>query len=361
MRKLARPLTWVLLCAGLLAAGAASSQEVNLAVAPFAAGSAGNEALARRTSAILMLQIWQTLRVPPTQEGAQVKGRVTWESSSSAPMSFSQAQAYGAAAKDSEPAMVLWGRTWRYGTGIVVEPFLSILVRNPAAPAGAKLWTLKLPSGETLSVGIPRRQVEFEPIILSAQSLPELTGASGLERYASATGTRTRAVVGDDFRVFEAGPEAAKVILRKDREGAVRLPSLSQEHGELVDFSGGLMRILRSDWPGAQQLFERVVKNEHAPSAIKVDSYLYLALAAAKSNADPSPWISKAYELDPYSRAVFQYLCMNQLLHGRKDTLAQLLTAGRPLYAQDDPWFRKVGVYLTGSRQDSTASSRRAR
>ena len=106
------------------------------------------------------------------------------------------------------------------------------------------------------------------------------------------------------------------------------------------------MRILRRDWQGASELFQRVVNNEHSPIPVKVDSYLYLAIAAANSGADPMPWVHNAYDLNPYSRDVLQYLCIAELAKNQLKALSALLDTGKPLYAADDPWFRHLRDYL---------------
>lgn len=336
----------LLLCSALLAAAGYDSNQVVISVAPFAASDVENAQIGKRSSAILNLQIWQTLRLPTNPDGRRTKGVVTWDFESHPPASFAEADAYAAAQTDQEPQLVLWGRAWRYGAGVVVEAFLSIRAVDDAHPVGSDLWTLRLDNGVTLAVGIPRRQIEFAPIVLRADLMPELTNPAGMPLYSAATGPQTLGPAGDYFRALEQGPESAKVVLPDGRQGWIRLPSLSREHSEVVDFSGAVVRILRKDWPGASALFERVVGNEHAPNAIKVDSYLYLAVAAVRSNKDPTPWIRKAYELNPYSRTVLQYMCMDQLARRQLQTLRRLLDAGKPLYSGEDAWFKKIGTYL---------------
>ncbi len=330
------------LASALLTGAASPPEEVVIAVAPFAARSGEDAQIGKRTSAILNLQVWQTLRIPGTAEGKRTKGTVTWDLTSSPPSNLAEAEAYASAQTDPQPEVVLWGRAWRYGRGVVVESFLSI---REVGAAAAPLWTVSS-GGETFSLGLPRRQIEFAPIVIRSDLMPELADPAGLKLYASARGADILGPAGDSFRALEQGPESAKVILPDGRQGWIRLPDLSSERSEVVDFAGAIVRILRRDWPGATELLQRVVNNERAPTAVKVDSYLYLAVAAARSNGDPSNWIRRAYELNPYSRTVLQFLCMDQLSRGSNRTLQTLLADGKPLYSSDDPWFKRIGSYL---------------
>jgi hypothetical protein len=351
-------LSLLLLLFNPIAAFAFDPRQVVISVAPFAAGTVGNEEVGKRTSTILNLQIWQTLRIPTTPEGRNTKGVVTWDFDSRPPTTFLEAERYAAAQTDQEPAIVLWGRAWHYGSGVIVESFLSIRPGDVSKPYGSDLLSAKLSDGTTFSVGIPRRQIDFEPIILKSEIMPELSEPAGLKLYKSSKGDETEGFVGDYFKALEQGPDSAKVVLPNGTQGWIRLPSLSRERSEVVDFSGGIVRILRSDWSGATQLFQRVATNAHAPTAVKVDSYLYLAIAAANSGGDPAPWLRKAYDLNPYSKTILEYLCMDQLRQlaqrtsdkqdqeARIRALTELVRQGKPLYSANDPWFVSLKKYL---------------
>ena len=92
-------------------------------------------------------------------------------------------------------------------------------------------------------------------------------------------------------------------------QGWVRLPKLSETRTEVVDF-GGLVRILRADWAGARTLLNRVVQNDHAPSALKADSLLYLGLLAEKEGRSGRQPIQQAYDINPLSRSSAMFLVM---------------------------------------------------
>jgi hypothetical protein len=138
----------------LLTLGAAGfdHNKITISVAPFAGVSGQDADIGKRASAILNLQIWQTLRIPVTAEGKHTKGTVTWDFESRPPTTSADAERYAAAQKDQEPQVVLWGKAWRFGAGIVVEAFLSIRSGESAIAFGSDLWTVTVPTGETFSV-----------------------------------------------------------------------------------------------------------------------------------------------------------------------------------------------------------------
>ncbi len=353
---------WTALIAVVAWACLSLGQQITLMVAPFDSSKTGDSEIGKKVSVILNLQIWQTLRVPPTGDGKKTKGGVTWDITSEPPTSYSEAEALARQQTEDEPQIVLWGRAWQYGPGNVVEAFLSI--RNDTNPVGlgSGLWRVAMPDGTTVSVGVPRRQIDFRPIVLRSDLLAELKDPGGLKLYANPTGDTILGTTGEYFRALQQGPDSAEVILPNHTKGWVRLPNLSRERSEVVQFSGALVRIFRQDWLGARQLFLKVVDNPNAPTAVKIDSYLYLALAEDKSGGDPYSWLQKAYELNPYSKTVVQYICMSHLAalsrmndedrrggrgNQQRRSLAQILEASRPLFPPDDAWVKTVKAVVT--------------
>jgi hypothetical protein len=206
-------------------------------------------------------------------------------------------------------------------------------------------------------VGVPRRQVDFRPIVLRPDLLAELKDPSGLKLYARPSGTEILGTVGDYFRALQQGPDSAQVILPDGTTGWVRLPNLSRDRSEVVHFAGALVRIFRQDWAAAKELFLKVVNNPNAPAAVKIDSYLYLAVADGRSGGDSDQWLRRAYELNPYSKTVVQYMCINHLevlsrmseaeRKGEKGAqqrrlLDQILESTQALFPHDDGWIKSV-------------------
>lgn len=333
-------------CSGL-------AQEILLFVAPFDSSAAGEPEIGKKVSVILNLQVWQTLRIPLAGSGRSTKGAVTWDVAAEPPATYLEADEL--AAQTGDPNFVLWGKAWRYGNGNVVEAFL--LIRDTQKKRDAfPAWTVRLNDGSTFSVGVPRRQVDFAPIVLRADLLADLREPSGLKLYDGPSGTETHGYTGDYFQALEQGPDSAKVRLPDGRTGWVRLPNLSRNPSEVVNFSAGLLRVFRQDWDGATALLQRVVNNPHAPTGVRIDALLYLAIAAAHTGGDPYGFVRSAYELEPYSKTTIQYLCMVQLWEisrapqtasDRAKTLREILQRNQRLLAPNDHWFAKISTFLS--------------
>jgi len=339
----------------------ARGQQITVMVAPFDSMGQGDPEIGKKASIILNLQIWQTLRIPATGVGRNTKGSVTWDITSKPPASYLEAEALARQQTEDEPQIILWGRAWRYGGGNVVEAFLSI--RSDVKPSAftSDLWKVSMPDGTAVGVGVPRRQIDFRPIVLRPDLLAKLRDPGGLTLYASPAGDTVLGTAGDYFRALQQGPDSAQVVLPNGTKGWVRLPNLSRERSEVVHFAGALVRVFRQDWPGAKELLAKVVNNPNAPAAVKIDSYLYLAVAEDKTGGDPNPWLRKAYELNPYSKTIVQYMCMSHLAalsrmseaerRGTKGveqrrSLDQILGTAQPLFPPDDSWIRSVKAFL---------------
>ena len=341
-------------------ASVALGQQITIIVTPFDSTKAGDPEIGRKASIILDLQIWQTLRIPATGEGRKTRGLVMWDATSTPPASYAEAEEFAREVVGDQPQIVLWGRAWHYGSGNVVEAFL--LIRNNATPTLASdLWKVSTRDGTAVGVGIPRRQIDFKPIVLRSDLMAEMKGPGGLKLYA---GPKDDTVIGEvavNFRALQQGPDTTKVILPNGTKGWVRLPNLSHEGSEVVHFCGALVRLLRQDWPGAKELFLKVVSNPNTPTTVKIDSYLYLAVAEDKLGRDPYSWLRKAYDLSPYSKTVVQYICMSHLAalsrmneadrksskgNDERRSLIQILETTQPLFPSDDAWTRAVKTLL---------------
>ena len=350
------------LALSLTARAPAQQRAVNAYFTPFQSGSADEAEIGKKVAIILNLQVWQTLRIPPTGPGRSTRGTVIWDVTSKPPASYTEANALAKSAQPDDPQIVLWGKAWRYVNQNVAEAFLLIRRDVERNPVGTAIWKASLPNGPTFSVDVPHWQIDFAPIVLRADLLAELKDPAGLNLFADSRGTSTNGYVGDSFRAIEQDGDAAKVVTPDGRTGWVRLPELSKNPSEVVHFTGGLVRIFRQDWAGASQLFQRVVDNPHAPLAVRVDAYLYLAICADQMGNDSYQWVRKAYELDRLSKTVIQYLCMShfsaiaRMVAGAENgsrterlrLLNEIAQQSKPLFSPQDPWFAKLEQYLRG-------------
>jgi hypothetical protein len=348
----------VTLCLSL--ADTSSGQNVAALIAPFDSSRTGSTQLGEKTGVILNLQIWQTLRIPPGSNSKLSSGLVIWDTFTAPPMSPDMARKL-ASHIAQDPRIVLWGRAWRYGGGTVVEAFL--LVRGPEDDSSFSqdIWTVSLGAGRRLSVGVPRAEVEFAPIVLRDDLLADLEEPSGLRLYSHPDGDNVIGTAGSQFKALEQVGDSALIRLSDGKTGWVRLPNLSTTHSEVVDYTAGLIRIFRHDWSGALQMFTKVVAAPETPSSVRLDAYLYMTLASEKAGRQSYPWAKKAYEINPYSKVAVEYLCLsrisdyNHLLPSEQRaesglsllaSLEEIVEGGRALFPKDDAWLKSVMAFL---------------
>ena len=116
-----------------------------------------------------------------------------------------------------------------------------------------------------------------------------------------------------------------------------------------MNFTEGVIRILRGDYSGAQSKLERV-ENSSASTNIRVQALLMRAASAELSGGNGRAYLDRAKELNPTLRAIFQFEVMTDLQHiarssdekERKELAAsakKLLVASQILFAPEDTWF----------------------
>ena len=328
-------------------------------VALYMPALAADGPLGFRAATVLNLQIWKTLRAAPTPNRAGLSfgsGVVVWGPE---PLAALTHDAAANEARGVDADLALWGKAWRYGDGVVVQTYLTII--EGADDEAGPVWSADLDeSGAPVSfaVGLPRLRYEFAPVVLDADVVDSLSSPAGLQMVASKGSTEVIGTVGDQFKAEQH--DGAWTRLRSgDTVGWIYLPQLSDQPSEVVDFVGGVIRILRRDWRGATNLLGRVVDNPRVPHSIKIDALLMLALAAHHDGGDPLVPIRKAYALNPHWTETTRFECMalfQQLVQasgssaaaGLRAQLAGILQQRRYLYSSDDDWFRRMSAVASG-------------
>lgn len=342
---------------------------VNILIPKFQSSKASGRTLENigwRAASIIGLQIWRTYSTP-SQSDLFDNAVFRLDSESRSPTTIAEAEKL-ARNKHIPFDLVLWGAATRYGDGIVVET--NLLMRKDVGKRKLKtdIWIVTIPTGKSshrISVDIPRWQYEFAPIVLDRKLVSKLDGLSGgylqIEIY-QLRGTSSQVIAtasSQPIKAIRHEGDWSYVDLGGGRFGYIYLPSLSQHPSEVVNFCSGIIRFLRKDWPGAISLFREVLQNSNSPTAIRIDAYLYMAVAYANMH-DQTQALSMAaaaYELNPYSKASTQYLGMSYLARlaellsqGHQEaevkrmarSLQDLLSKNDILFAQDDQWIRQV-------------------
>ncbi len=199
--------------------------------------------------------------------------------------------------------------------------------------------------------------------MLSPDVVATYRSPAALKLYETRTSADPIGEVGLSIRAIEQGGDTAKVE-SGGTVGWVRLPALSRQRSEIVDFVGGVVRALRQDWQGAEQLFSRVVANGRAPTAIKIDAHLYTAVARERSGraeaAEDALWA--AHALNPFDKTVASFRLIGQIVAmtraGAPDaaranaarTARDLVASTQSLFPPGDAWLKRVTELLANER-----------
>jgi hypothetical protein len=346
-----RGMAATVVAAALLAPAAAQRRPVTLFVPAFD----GPGSLGRNVATILNLQVWQTLRKAPFPNPSNVTfgdGLVLWDDKPLSPHTHDQAVR---AARDSAADLVLWGTASRYGSGVVVQSYLTM----PASDQ-PRIWEVTVGGADgaaRIGIDVPRLRYEFRPIVLTRAVVDSYTSPEALKLYASTTSTEATGSVGNAFTALEQGGSVARVESNGTR-GWIRLPSLSASRTEVVDFTGGIIRMFRADWDGAARLFQNVIANPATPTTLQLDAHLYRGAALERAGLDGTADFQRARELNPYERTMVSYLLMSRVAAlsrmaasdpARSAVIAdgrRLVAANQYLFPGDDPWLKRVaGVF----------------
>ena len=353
----------VLICATLINAQESSSARfapVNIYVPAFDSPK-GKPLVGRRTGLILALQLWRTYSTD-TRAGSEFDNANIVYGSASAPINPQQLERM-AQRQRKKPNLVLWGRASQYGEGIVVESNLWIRAAGHKIGSGSNIWSITIldrGKSHTVSVDLPRRHYEFAPIVLNPNVIHTPNADPTYVTIYELKSINSRPLGNLQENMVRAtrhdGDWSEVMVDDIHRLGWVYLPRLSERPSEVVNFCGGIIRFLRNDWSGSIKLFENVLSNDNAPTAIKVDSYLYMAMAYDKLNNEAMSFsmVEEAYRLNPYSKTTTQYLFMiylNQLSRViRRDPhaaeartiirlLENIISKNAVLFAENDSWF----------------------
>lgn len=344
---------------------AAAEREISVAVVRFE----GPGELSAGVTTILQLQIWQTLRAQaPENSGAGALGAGTVKTGEARlpRLSHATAEAFGRHARVLSQ-LVLWGTVQPYGNGAVVQAFLSAPLYGRLnerfyadfRTEQLEVWTVHLlVDGELVAFiqDMPRRRLSFEPIVLSAEAIDWYSRPDAWTLYDVNDPDRPIGKAGERISGIEQRPGGA-LVKSGGLVGVLRLPALSKQRSEVVDFVSALVRIFRGDWQGARELFALVVERNQAPTELRIDAYLYRAMANARLGKSGYDDIAAARALNPYSVRVWRFAIMDKLAElsrllerevpaARSSALVEeikaLIDAGRPLFLREDPWLAYV-------------------
>lgn len=332
----------------------AANDEVTLLVPAFA----GTGLLGKNVGTVLNLQIWQTLRKAPYPNPERLdfgQGRILWSDSTLAVSDHMSAEIRGSELRTLAQG-VLWGRTWVFGDGVVVQAHLSLPAYEDFRTSHHEKWTIPVSCGRartSIQVDLPRRRYEFDPIVLSLDFVERLSSPAALDIFTDQSLSKRVGSVGESFTALEHSGDYVQVK-SGDVYGWVHLPRLSAERTEVVDFTGAVIRIFRADWQGAEELLSRVLANPRLSTDLGIHSHLLRAMARERMGKSGRTDTEQALARNPYDRSAAMFHSMVILSELEKHRtkpqrteelrreLANFLTEKRFLFGAEDPWFDQV-------------------
>lgn len=274
----------------------------------------GPGALGRNVATVLNLKTWHTFRRKPWPHNPDNldfgRGLIIWDSKPLKEQSHNEAEDI---AKDLRilAQLVLWGKTYPYGDGVVVQSNLSIPSYDDFREKKLEVWSVSFKE-RTVEVDIPGRRLEMASIVLKRDIIEQYTLPSALKIYRNRVGGKPIGTVGDSYIGIQFEHGLAKII-SGGTEGWVRLPKLGERPTEVVDFVAGVIRTFRGDWQGVVSSMRRVVENPSTRTPLKIDAYLYWGMALERVGKSGISIIQRAYNLNPYALTTLRYIIMSKL------------------------------------------------
>lgn len=341
--------SWII--AGTLAfSSPAYAYDTGLIVPVFA----GPRNLARNVSTTLYLQVWRTLRRKPWPNPRNLdfgRGitRYDWGKAFS-PSTSEDIYAY---TRESSVQMTLWGSAKPLGDGVVVQAFLG-------APAGAfgngrpEIWSVQTPLGQ-VSLDLPRRVFDFEPIILSQKLISYYSAQESLSMCDRPTLPCKQTPVGDDWVAIEHNGDWATInSTESGRTGYLMLPNLSQMPNDASDFASAMVAYYRGDYAQAADYFNRVASRPSSQTSTRADAAVLALIAAARNTRPNLAAFNDLSEQNPDSLYIFQATIMARLAiasnaqsdmrRNQISTIISVVDKNRHLFDKDDIWLKNIDL-----------------
>ncbi|MCP4672425.1 MAG: hypothetical protein GY857_14100 [Desulfobacula sp.] len=259
--------------------------------------------------------------------------------------------------------LAIWGQVHIYDDGVVVQLYLTLTPLIKKRRIRPELWHLNFNDGNVplrLELDIPGKFYQFEPFLLPDKIILAFENPQqGIEIYSKRQGGQVIGTIGEVMRFYEIHENS--ILLNSDGvKGWVRIKPILQRQSEAIDFSKGVVRLLRGDWRGSRRSFNNVLNYPNLPQHLRTHALIYIGLAKEKAGKTGLNEFKQAYSINPLNKVAAAYLLMGrvskilrlkktssqkQLQNARYD-LQKTLSATRFLFEQEDPWIAKLKPLL---------------
>jgi hypothetical protein len=318
----------------------------------------GPEPVARNVATTLHLQVWQTLRRKPwPPRPGRVEdfgtGIVYYSRDALVPENAAAIADY---ARRVDAQLVMWGAARPLGDDVVVQAFVAAPGDAPGASAGT--WQITL-NNRTLSLPLPRRTFDFDPVVLSKALLAAYRSPDLLRMCTVKTMPCNEFPVGSDWRANrQEGPWANITASETGRTGWLYLPSLDRLQNDASSFAAGLLAYYRGDFVLAARQFRKVAARADATVATRNDAAVLALIAAARDGAPDVAAFERLSAAHPDWLYAFRAQTMAQLQAAqalppaqRPAALARIVGTVRrnaELFDSQDPWLQSVSGLAPG-------------
>lgn len=344
-----------LICATLFLPGKAFTQtpdQITLLLPAFESEGA----LGLNVATALNLRIWPTLRRKPWPDNPRNldfgPGLILWDTRPLAEQTHVEAEKQ---ARDLQvlAQLVLWGKAYHYGGGVVVQANMSLPLYNDFRANRNELWEIVV-ADQRVNADVPRRRFEIGSIVLRPEIIERYSEPSALKIYASRDEQEPVGVVGSSYRGLQFEPELGWAKVRSSgKTGWVKLPELGKYPTQISSFVAGLIKVYRGDWEQALEAMRKTLAIESIRTPLRIDANLYAGLCLEKLGRSGREYFDTALQLNPYAQRSIRYRAMSELAALRallqqaamsdiaREQLLELrayLEKNQKLFGESDPW-----------------------
>ena len=266
--------------------------------------------------------------------------------------------------------LAIWGQAHRYGDGVIVQLFLTVLPPRNKQERRPEVWTipsLKRDShSKEIELDLPGRFYEFEPMILSPDVVLKFENPEGIPLYRERTGGEPIGFLGKLMYFLEIRNDAIKIESERGEVGHIGIPEqgwirtedLSGGESESIPFAKGMVRLLRGDWRGSRKSFSEVLQQKNIPQNLRIHALIYSGLTKEKQGESGLSEFVQAYRLNRLDKTAASFLLMSrtvqirrahqhnpELLGQRIHELQKDLQSVKVLFPKNDAWLQDIESY----------------
>ena len=258
--------------------------------------------------------------------------------------------------------VAVWGQVLDYNNTVVIQLYFTITPIIEERKVRPEKWNINAVSQNGKSfdfqVGVPGLFYEFEPLVLSKNSIINFERPQGIPVYNQRHQGQIIGNLGEVIYFLEIHDDAIR-IKSDNITGWVKTANIGKTKSEAIPFSQGIIRLMRGDYSGAISSFSVVLDNQHIPQMLRIHSLIYIGLAKEKKGSSGISEFNKAFNLNRLEKNSASFLLMGRVAdivraikHGKtthyKKAMVELrkdLKKVKLLFPNDDDFIRDLSIF----------------